>query len=532
MSTFSEDQKKTIRMIEEEAKKYGLDPDLAVAIANMESKFQHIPAGDKKSTAFGPFQVNRATAIANGFNYEDMKKDPKLAIEAGIKNLVRHVTNDKLKTLNQATGQYEVDPSRVVAAHRYGENSDYATTGDPRKIDKVLGSYIADVMEHFPNEQFPQSVYTEPSSNQQASTAQNGQDTSMGRVPLGTEAPAAPAAASDMGSVPLEGSNLDGYLQNIKNKEDQRDRTELAIELGGAGALLGAVKAPAFSFGKRIYDLAKTVKNGNVTSQDLMDVAEAAAKANQVIVNPDAGLTSGEKYANKTGYGEGKGTVKNVVDRQKISSPKGKIAKKVYEHNKAVESLSQADQMAAQAAADAQKASQLSQEYDDYLRTLGGQAKNLPPETGFFPKLKNVAGTVSNYAGSVLNSSPVRFGLAGLGVGQNIANADQQFGTSKIGNVAGTASALGAGASALSVIPKLASKANPVAMGLTTAGQALGDVNRGDYNSATGNAYIGALATLMAKNPTLAAALIPTNLNKGEDEELARYRSMPPTIDR
>jgi hypothetical protein len=180
----------------------------------------------------------------------------------------------------------------------------------------------------------------------------------------------------------------------------------------------------------------------------------------------------------------------------------------------------------------ASRASKLSQEYDDYLRTLGGQAKNLPPETGFFSKLKNAAGTVSNVASSVLNSSPVRFGLAGLGVGQNVANADQQFGTSTTGNVAGTASALGAGASALSVIPKFAAKANPIAMGLTTAGQALGDVNRGDYNSAAGDAYIGALATLMAKNPALAAALIPSNLNRGEDEELARYRSMQPTIDR
>jgi hypothetical protein len=556
MSTFSEDQKKTIRMIEEEAKKYGLDPDLAVAIASMESKFQHIPAGDKKSTAFGPFQVNRATAIANGFNYEDMKKDPKLAIEAGIKNLVRHITNDKLKTLNPATGQYEVDPSRVVAAHRYGENSDYATTGDPSKIDKVLGSYIADVMEHFPNEQFPQSVYTEPSSNQQASTAQNGQDTSMGRVPLGTEAPAAPAAASDMGSVPLEGSNLDGYLQNIKNKEDQRDRTELAVELGGAGAALGAVKAPAFSLGKRIYDIAKTVKNGNVTSQDLMDVAEASNKIPRSTANSNSLIPS---EAQHTRAFEGTTKEQGVTGRasqttyqlrtEQIAEQKKEQARIIAELQRkgllpktppslpGIVAATPAGIIAPTEAVesmptDASRSSKLSQDYDDYLRTLGGQAKNLPPETGFFPKLKNVAGTVSNYAGSVLNSSPVRFGLAGLGVGQNIANADQQFGTSKIGNVAGTASALGAGASALSVIPKLTSVANPVAMGLTTAGQALGDVNRGDYNSATGNAYIGALATLMAKNPALAAALIPTNLNKGEDEELARYRSMPPRIDR
>jgi hypothetical protein len=142
MATLNAEQKRIIRLIEQEAIKVGVDPDFAVALASLESTFRHVPADDKKSTAFGPFQVNKATAQANGVDYDEMKNSPELAVRAGVLNIARHAQNPQLGG----------DPMRVAAAHRLGENSEYAKTGDVSKIDKQLAGYLASALEHFPNE--------------------------------------------------------------------------------------------------------------------------------------------------------------------------------------------------------------------------------------------------------------------------------------------------------------------------------------------------------------------------------------------
>ena len=101
----TEEQKVIVREIAKQAKELGIDVRFAVALANLESSFRHIPASDKTSTAFGPFQVNQATAKANNVDYEEMKKDPNLAIRTGLLNIVRHVNNPNLRTFNPETNQ-------------------------------------------------------------------------------------------------------------------------------------------------------------------------------------------------------------------------------------------------------------------------------------------------------------------------------------------------------------------------------------------------------------------------------------------
>jgi hypothetical protein len=155
----TEEQKKIVREIVKQAKELGIDPEFAVSLANLESNFSHIPANDKESTAFGPFQVNKATAAANNVDYEEMKKNPSLAIKTGLMNLVRHAKNPDLMSVNPDTGEKEIDTARIIAAHRMGENSEFARTGDEKKIDPVLKSYLYDVAQHFPEQTFPTSVY-------------------------------------------------------------------------------------------------------------------------------------------------------------------------------------------------------------------------------------------------------------------------------------------------------------------------------------------------------------------------------------
>lgn len=146
----TEDQKEIIREIAKQAKELGVDVRFAVALANLESDFSHVPASDKTSTAYGPFQVNKATAQANGVDYDEMKSDRNLAIRTGLMNIVRHANNPELGG----------DPMRIAAAHRYGENSEYAKTGNASAIDPTLRDYLVNVTKHFPESTLPEVIYT------------------------------------------------------------------------------------------------------------------------------------------------------------------------------------------------------------------------------------------------------------------------------------------------------------------------------------------------------------------------------------
>jgi hypothetical protein len=147
--TLTEEQKEIVREIAKQAKELGIDPRFAVALANLESSFRHVPADDKTSTAYGPFQVNKATAEANGVDYKAMQEDPKLAIRTGLMNIVRHANNPDLGG----------DPIRIAAAHRYGENSEFAKTGNPKGIDPTLRDYLVGVTHHFPENKLPEAVF-------------------------------------------------------------------------------------------------------------------------------------------------------------------------------------------------------------------------------------------------------------------------------------------------------------------------------------------------------------------------------------
>jgi hypothetical protein len=479
MAELTKEQKRIIRLIEKEATAAGIDPDFAVAIANLESTFQHIPATDKTSTAFGPFQVNKATAQANGVDYNEMKSNPDLAVKTGVMNLARHAKNPL----------FEGNPMRIVAAHRFGENSEYAKTGDETKIDKVLANYLADTMEHFPEQAFPQTVYTKPTEKAA------GQEMDMGTMPLGSTEPLpTDGETMDMGSQPL--------VTYSPYEADKSDRYLGAAEGAGAGAFIGAVKVPAISLYKKAYDYLHRAPQ----VQDVNAILEAANKVGQADIDT-TGMTSGEKYALRTGYGEGKGTVKNVVDRQKLASPSGKIAKRVYERQKAVDSLSQADEIAA----NAQKAKAIA-DYDAWVSSQNAAGRG--PDR------------VTKALGAVAGSSPIKYGLAGTGIGYNVEDAAQKFRNDDyLGGLASTGAALASGAT---LIPKYAARANPAAVGLTTASQAYGDVKAGKPQEAAETTLSGLTALAPRIFGPVGAALFSSGLNKNEDEELARYRSMKP----
>jgi hypothetical protein len=480
MAELSEDQRRIIRLIERDAKRFGIDPDFAIALANLESNFQHIPATDKKSTAFGPFQVNKATAEANGYDYEMMKKSPQMAVEAGIKNLVRHANNPK----------FEGDPLRIAAAHRYGENSEYAKTGDPKFIDKTLATYLADAMDHFPEQALPQTIYTKPSEKPA------GEGVDMGSVPLDSTEP-----------LPVEGDGIDmgsQPLATISPQEDNASDRRLAGAAGaGVGAFLGAAKVPAIKIYKKAYDYL----NRAPQVQDVNAIVEAGNRVNQANaagqagaqgrqptgrVNVPMGTTdAGRMQAGQTGvmpynYAKALGLTdieaaqaldmtKNVGGAHDLGAKRTQgmqrvqqIAPNQFAENPLYGGLLTQTPSVGSGPRVSYAFKQPEVENGQVVQAGGlqqlpkGQPVSFTPPPAKQPSLMQRAATgLGNAVGTVAGSSPVMGGLAGYGT---LYNAQDAYSNYQQGNIpAAVTSGLGSAASAASVVPKAAPYAGSVA---------------------------------------------------------------------
>lgn len=536
MATLNAEQKRIIRLIEQEAIKVGVDPDFAVALASLESTFRHVPADDKKSTAFGPFQVNKATAQANGVDYDEMKNSPELAVRAGVLNIARHAQNPQLGG----------DPMRIAAAHRLGESSEYAKTGDISKIDTQLAGYLASAMEHFPNEEFPSAVYT-PTKTESASTATEGS---------GSE-------SLDMGSVPLSAGSV-GEQAQAETDQEAFDRKLAAAEVGSAGALFGAVKVPTL---KILHRLSQALPGSKVSVEDAAKIAEKMitgqmpapqAGAPSPAVEPKS--TPSSVAANVARHG-GENWVKSLTG---VDVPGGQMSKADLDVAKGMQSaVGRTGEpgfvggkitpggiiITPQTAASIDTKTQEAQTVADKARRVREAQRLLAQrstdqskiaESEFLKRLSeqpkvpvSQPDIIARSAQNVLGSSPLRYGLAGAGIGYNLEDAYQNFSKpDALNKAAGVASTGGALASALGLVPKYAARANPAAIGLTTAAQVMGDVQRGDKQAASESGLAGLTALFPRLFGPIGAAVYSGGLNKGDAEELERRRKMPPTITR
>jgi hypothetical protein len=221
MADLTSEQKTIIRAIEKQAIAMGVDPDFALAVAGAESNYKHIPANDPKSTAYGPFQVNKATAEFHKYKYPEMVADANMAIEAGLKNLHHHGSNPL----------FENDPARITAAHRWGAGtsdisknppgSNYARTGDRSYLAPDMANYIADIGERHPNGEFPQSILTNPAQNT------SSENTSLEKT------------EDDQSSSEYGGTKVGGYKDPVVEKLSQTDPAETGAIAGAIGAVGG-----------------------------------------------------------------------------------------------------------------------------------------------------------------------------------------------------------------------------------------------------------------------------------------------------
>jgi len=126
----SREQMAIADMVVAAAEKYGIDPNLLLAQAFRESKFQHIPSSDPNSDAFGVMQIRPSTAAQNKLG--DIR-DLQTNIDAGA------------RLMRQYLDQYKKPEAALLAYHQGpGVADEYIKTGQlkaagPKGLDYVIG---------------------------------------------------------------------------------------------------------------------------------------------------------------------------------------------------------------------------------------------------------------------------------------------------------------------------------------------------------------------------------------------------------
>jgi hypothetical protein len=304
LSKLSDDQLEIALKVADAARRQGLNPDFVLPMVMAESGFNQNAVSP--SGAVGVMQLIPSTS-------KSLKVDPKNIdenIDGGMRLLKELVENPKIGN----------DPYKVLAGYN-------ASTETRNKFYE--SGNLADLKDETINHMIKVSEYYGGDLPSALTTAQE--------EPKPSEGEAGPSAGA-VGSTD----------ETIPSQAGEPVSAKLMGALGAGTGVVGGTAAGVLA-AKR-----DAAERGAEWLDSLKNKGAAAAE-------DTSGMTPGEKYAKKTGYGEGKGTVKNVVDRQKLQSPSGKLAKRVYEHNKAVQSLSAAES-AAEEAAVAAKAAQAAEE--------------------------------------------------------------------------------------------------------------------------------------------------------------------------
>ena len=388
-------------------------------------------------------------------------------IDGGMRYLRSLIDNKKLQN----------NPTYIFSAYNAGPNAKFFETGDIKDLPDETIKHVVRVMGHYGE--------TPP--------------------PMTMEAAEAPAE-------PVEETTTEDTTTTTPARDTSALEAGVATGLAGAG--FGAVKVPVINLAQRVGLL----PGGRpITPSDAAALAERVMGAGEDVAEAARKTHGGEKWQKAL---TGISTPGAQMDKTSLD-----LAKRM---NQAVTGgspgftggtitpggiiLNPQDASAVQArqAAAAVDAAQREAQIQRTIQSTQG---------------KDI---VQRGANAVISSAPVRFGLAGFGAGFNAQDAYKKF--QEGDDLGGYLSSGAAGASGLSVIPKLARFMGPAAVGLTTASQVAGDIRRGDRQSAAESGLAGLTALLPRLFGPLGSAVYSSGLNQGEEEELARRRKMAPTI--
>lgn len=252
--------------IADKAKEMGVPPTLAVAIAYHESRLNP-DAARGKNGEFGIMQIMPATGKSMGFTNKDLS-DPEKNIEAG------------LKYLKQNLDAFGGDPKMATVGYNAGTDSPFFSGGE---LPQITENYVKAMKGY--------GAYDE--------------DAAVDSTVSGTETD----------------EQRDARIQaTIQSAMDEQEKRQAQLVGGGVGVGIAGTKAFGTGAGAVVQAVANRAGQG--FSAGMQTNAPPVSPLGQ----PPGGPTSGEKWAAKTGYGKGAGTVQDVSSRFQRSIGQGPVS--------------------------------------------------------------------------------------------------------------------------------------------------------------------------------------------------------------
>jgi hypothetical protein len=224
----SDAQLKVAKMVSDEAKAQGLDPDLVLPLAYQESRFREKALGPmtkRGEKAVGVMQLLPSTA-------KSLKVDPHKLEE----NIRGGVTYFKQMLENPEIGG--IDKDRAYIAYNAGPNSQFFKTGNPEHIPTESILYLKKIRAHGAEEESPETQAMTSESAPPESMDQNEEFVNDTAQEAPAEAPAAEAAAAE----PPGQFNFD--FEKFK-KEQEAAAQNKPYEFSDQSLLTGAAGAGA-----------------------------------------------------------------------------------------------------------------------------------------------------------------------------------------------------------------------------------------------------------------------------------------------
>jgi hypothetical protein len=268
--------------------KYGLNPDFVLPMVQAESGFRHIK--NPNSNAFGVMQLMPGTAKGLKVNPNDVDQN----IEGGMRLLKELAANKNIGN----------DPYKILAGYTAGPATKFLTSGDMADLPSETLAHMHKVSQ-FHGKDLPPVL--------------SGASEETAPTPVATPVIPVVAQSDKVKDIPKGEVGPTGAISSQKSPK------ELALLGGAIGAGTGAGLTGAYATYKGAQGVRNFAANLANVPRALQEAAETAGAASPSQTAP-AGATSGEKWAVKTGYGKGAGTVQDVSSRFQRSIGQGKVS--------------------------------------------------------------------------------------------------------------------------------------------------------------------------------------------------------------
>jgi hypothetical protein len=317
--TLDEEQRANASLILKKSEEYGLNPELVLAIAYAESGFRQNAKSDYG--ARGVMQISEDTAKrfkCDPTNLEDN-------IDCGMRVIKSHIDNPRIGD----------DPWKIIAAYntksstlnKFLDAYDKDPETSSQALPQATRDHMMNIAELHGGKEFQDlpSAVMQPSNQQsEDGVATISEDEDKPRLPIDT-------------SKDFEDDKKKTQSQADKDADIAQSKGNVMRATGaGAGLVGGSLVGTATAYGAAKADALRAGIEKlypNLLSSVDETISPTATAASTVAKDTSAATTSGGKWAQKTGYGAGEGTVADVNRSFKriAPDPSSTIARRNFE---------------------------------------------------------------------------------------------------------------------------------------------------------------------------------------------------------